>query len=122
MKLSEKDGQLFYKLWMPLLDYVNKKYKVNRKLKNIAGAKILDPQEVKEIADVLWNNVELIDEYLAEPGNLMPAEHKEIITSWKNCLSGTFAMERHLKKGTIFISLEDERVSCQDRWKHGKTI
>ncbi len=110
MKLSEKDGQLFYNLWLPLLDYVNKKYRINRKLKNMAGAKILDPQEVKEIADVLWNNVEIIDEYLAEPGNLMPVEHKEIIASWKNCLSGTFAMERHLKKGTIFISLENEKV------------
>lgn len=110
MKLSEKDGQLFYKLWMPLLDYVNKKYKINKKIKNMPKAKVLEPREVKEIADVLWENVDIIDEYLAEPGNLMPAEHREIIVSWKNCISGTFAMERHLKKGTIFISLEDEKV------------
>ena len=110
MTLSEKDGQLFYKLWMPLLDYVNKKYKINKKLKNMPGAKVLDPQEVKEIANVLWENTDIIDQYLAELGNLMPDEHREIIASWKNCISGTFAMERHLKKGTIFISLEDEKV------------
>lgn len=110
MTLSEKDGQLFYKLWMPLLDYVNKKYKINKKLKNMPGAKVLDPQEVKEIANVLWENADIIDQYLAELGNLMPDEHREIIASWKNCISGTFAMERHLKKGTIFISLEDEKV------------
>lgn len=110
MTLSEKDGQLFYKLWMPLLDYVNKKYKINKKLKNMPGAKVLDPQEVKEIANVLWKNADIIDQYLAELGNLMPDEHREIIASWKNCISGTFAMERHLKKGTIFISLEDEKV------------
>lgn len=110
MTLSEKDGQLFYKLWMPLLDYVNKKYKINKKLKNMLGAKVLDPQEVKEIANVLWENADIIDQYLAELGNLMPDEHREIIASWKNCISGTFAMERHLKKGTIFISLEDEKV------------
>lgn len=29
MTLSEKDGQLFYKLWLPPLDYVNEKCKVN---------------------------------------------------------------------------------------------
>lgn len=110
MTLSEKDGQLFYKLWMPLLDYVNKKYKINKKLKNMPGAKVLDPQKVKEIANVLWENADIIDQYLAELGNLMPDEHREIIASWKNCISGTFAMERHLKKGTIFISLEDEKV------------
>lgn len=28
MTLSEKDGQLFYKLWLPFLDYVNEKCKV----------------------------------------------------------------------------------------------
>ena len=32
MILSDKDGQLFYKLWLPLLDYVNEKFKVNKKL------------------------------------------------------------------------------------------
>ena len=61
MKLSEKDGQLFYKLWMPLLDYVNKKYKINKKMKNMSKAKVLEPREVKEIADVLWENVDIID-------------------------------------------------------------
>ena len=27
MTLSQEDGQLYYKLWLPLLDYVNKKYR-----------------------------------------------------------------------------------------------
>lgn len=53
MKLSDKDGQLFYELWLPLLNYVNKKYKVNKKLKNIVGAKSLEPAEVKKIANKL---------------------------------------------------------------------
>ena len=50
MTLSEKDGQLFYKLWLPLLDYVNEKCKVNKNVKDMANAKSLNPQEVKEIA------------------------------------------------------------------------
>ena len=110
MTLSEKDGQLFYQLFLPLLDYVNKKCKVNRKLKNIAEAKSLDPQAVKEIANVLWENTTLIDSYLAENGKKLTDDHKQIIAGWKNCLQGRFAMERHLKKGTIFISMEDEKV------------
>lgn len=55
MTLSEKDGQLFYKLWLPLLDYVNNKCKVNKKLKSMANAKSLNPMEVKEVANVLWD-------------------------------------------------------------------
>lgn len=109
MKLSDKDGQLFYKLWLPLLDYVNKNYKVNKKLKNIAAAKSLEPAEVKEIANKLWDNVEIIDEYLKEQIS-MSEENKKIIKSWKYCVQGRFVMERHLKKGTIFISLDDEKV------------
>lgn len=51
MTLSHEDGQLFYKLWLPLLDFVNKKYKINSKLKSIATAKSLNPADVKEVAD-----------------------------------------------------------------------
>jgi hypothetical protein len=55
MTLSTEDGQLYYKLWLPLLDYVNEKYKVNEKLTKIAEAKSLNPNEVKAVADRLWD-------------------------------------------------------------------
>ena len=109
MTLSQEDGQLYYKLWMPLLDYVNKKYRVNRKLKSMATAKSLDPVEVKKVANRLWDDVTIIDDYLRENEKL-PEDHKEIVRSWKRRIQGQFLMERHLKKGTIFISMEDEEV------------
>ena len=109
MTLSQEDGQLYYKLWLPLLDFVNRKYRVNSKLKNIATAKELDPAEVKKVANKLWSDVAIIDDYLKERVDL-PEEYKEIIRSWKRRVQGKFMMERHLKKGTIFISLEDEEV------------
>ena len=109
MTLSQEDGKLYYKLWLPLLDFVNKKYRVNRKLKNIASAQGLDPADVKEIANRLWDDVSIIDEYLKGCENL-PEEHKEIVRSWKRRIQGKFMMERHLKKGTIFISMENEEV------------
>ena len=109
MTLSQEDGQLYYKLWLPLLDFVNKKYRVNRKLKNIATAKSLDPAEVKKVANKLWSEVVIIDDYLKECVDL-PEEHKEIVQSWKRRVQGKFMMERHLKKGTIFISLDNEEV------------
>ena len=109
MTLSQEDGKMFYKLWLPLLDFVNKKYRVNCKLKNIATAKELNPMDVKEITNSLWEDVSIIDEYLKECENL-PEEHKEIVRSWKRRIKGKFMMERHLKKGTIFISMENEEV------------
>ena len=61
MALSAEDGKLYYELWLPLLDFVNKKYEVNKKLKKIAGANSLNPTEVKEVADKLWDDVSVID-------------------------------------------------------------
>ena len=109
MTLSQEDGQLYYKLWLPLLDFVNKEYLINSKLKSIATAKSLNPAEVKEVANKLWSDVTIIDEYLKENEDL-PEEHKEIVRSWKRRIQGKFLMERHLKKGTIFISMENEEV------------
>lgn len=107
--LTQEDGQLFYKLWFPLLDFVNKKYQINKRLKSMATAKSLDPKEVKEVANRLWDNVQVIDAYLDENEQL-PEEHRAIIRSWKRRIQGQFMMERHLKDGTIFISVEDEKV------------
>lgn len=107
--LTPEDGQLFYKLWLPLLDFVNRKFQIDKRLKSMATAKILDPKDVKKVADKLWENVQVIDEYLDESVQL-PEEHKAIIRSWKRRIQGQFMMERHLKNGTIFISMDDEKV------------
>jgi hypothetical protein len=40
----------------------------------------------------------------------MPQEYKEIVFGWKRRIRGRFVLERHLKKGSIFISMEDEKV------------
>ncbi len=75
MTLSQGDGQLFYKLWLPLLDFVNRKYRINSKLKNIATARRLNPADVKEVANKLWSDVTIIDDYLNENEEL-PEEHR----------------------------------------------
>ena len=92
-----------------MLDFVNRKYRINRKLKSIVTAKELDPADVKKIANKLWSDVTIIDDYLNENSDLTD-DHREIIRSWKRRIQGKFMMERHLKKGTIFISLENEEV------------
>jgi len=110
MVLSKRDGELFYKLWLPLLDFVNDKYEVNINVKHMASAETLNPQDVKEIADKMWNDVEVIDEYIAEHSDAIIKEHKEIINSWKRRVQGEFVLERHLSKGSIFVSMDDEQV------------
>jgi len=40
--LSESDGNLFYKLFLPMLDYVNDRFQIVSGLHDIAGAKSLE--------------------------------------------------------------------------------
>ena len=110
MTLSQNDGQLFYKLWLPLLDFVNSKFKVN-KVKKMATATSLDLKKVIEVANVLWNNVSIIDDYIkSNKGKPLDEREKSILSNWKKCVPGRYMIERHLKKGTIFISMENEQV------------
>lgn len=107
MTLSESDAKLFYELWFPLLDYVNDKRHVNKKIGKIHGAKHSDPGQVKEIANVLWNNTSDIDEYLRFRNGDLSDDHKSIIAAWKKAITDKFFLERHLKKGSIFIDHND---------------
>lgn len=109
MTLSSDDGKLYYQLWLPLLDYVNQKYGVNKKVNNMAGAKRLEPAEVKEISDRLVDDLSVIDEYLMNNQQL-PEENRKIIEGWKKSIRGRFVIERHLKGGSMMISMEDNNV------------
>lgn len=109
MILSEKDGELFYELWLPLLDYCNQNYGGKKNVKKMSEEKELDPQEVKVAADMVWEDVSIIDEYLKCHKD-MPDEHQKIISGWKRCVTDHFIIERHLKKGSVFISMSNENV------------
>ena len=56
MVLTPLDAALFYRLWLPLLDYVNNEYKVNPGIGQLNGAQSIDPMEVKAIADYVWSH------------------------------------------------------------------
>lgn len=107
--LPPEDGDLFYHIFFPFLDFVNGKLHIN-KLKNLGAKKSLDPGTVKEIAEAAWSDTSLIGEYLAAHGSALPLEHQAILKSWERCISGRFVLERNLKNGGILISLDDESV------------
>ena len=108
MRLEQSEAALFYQLWFPLLDYVNRKYHVCPEMETIDQEQGVDARDVKTIADYLWSHTEVIDEYLAVAE--LPNEYAQIVAGWKQCKSGRYILERHLKKGSVFISVEDETV------------
>ena len=65
-------------------------------------------RDAKAIADYLWSHISVIEEYLAVAE--LPEEYAQIIAGWKQCKPGRYILERHLKKGSVFISAEDGAV------------
>ncbi|SFB97677.1 hypothetical protein [Ruminococcus albus] len=107
MKLSNEDAKLFYELFFPLLDYVNREYHILPE-EDYFGQGMIDPQDAAEVAHFLWDRTWIIDDYLERSD--LPEEHIEILKSWKGCITGRFIIERNLKKGSVFISIDDNSV------------
>lgn len=109
MKLSDEDADLFFELWMELLGYANKKYQLHPEIKKIKYGSFIDKNIAGEIAKKIFDEIEVIDDYLSFHNNFSQ-ERKEIIEGWKRFVSGEFVLERHLQKGSIFISIDTEKV------------
>ena len=114
MILSETDGKLFYQLWFPLLGYASCAFGFVESASELVTPSGVDAIVARMAADELWNHVEISDDYLAQRNDL-PAEHQEIINSWKRRVRGNFFLERHLKHGSILIDAE-ENISLTKKY------
>lgn len=110
MILTEEQAKQFYGLWIPLLDYVNRKYRIVKALYGMTSPEGLPIPKVALISAKLWENREIIDEYLATRGDKLNPEEVALVGSWKRAVHGKFIVERHLQKGSVFICYEDDEV------------
>lgn len=108
MRLERSDAEFFYQLWFPLLDFVNRKYHICPETETIDQQQGVDVCDAKAIADYLWSNTDVIKEYLTSAE--LPDEYVKIVAGWGQCKQGRYILERHLKKGSVFISAEDGTV------------
>lgn len=110
MVLKEEQAKLFYRLWIPLLDYVNRKYQLFPKLYGMDTPEGLPMEEVNHISSRLWDDTKIIDDYLASERYMGMEENAEILRQWMNPVRGKFIVDRHLQKGSVLISVENEEV------------
>ena len=119
MVLSKEDAALFFKLWLPLLRFGSEAYDLHAgKLVKPSG--VVDLQAALEVAEAIWGDVSVIDDYLSLRHD-MSQEDRETIMDWKRAVHGSFALERHLRGGSVFISLENNEVylvkGVTSRWQ-----
>lgn len=74
MVLTKEQAKLFYDLWIPLLDFVNRKYKLRKDFYGMDSPKGLPLDVVRIISGKLWEDTSVIDEYLSKNYHAMRME------------------------------------------------
>lgn len=110
MTLTPTDAELYYRLWVSLLDFVNETLSVVPAQGKLQGAEHIDPWNAKKIADTLWDNVRMIDGYLRLYGDALLEEERRIVGEWKRRSKGHCILELNLMPGSVFIAVRTEEV------------
>ncbi|MCI9083271.1 MAG: hypothetical protein HFI70_13510 [Lachnospiraceae bacterium] len=76
----------------------------------MTSPKGLPLQSVVLISSKLWENRDIIDEFVLSDFKNMNEEETEIVTSWKKAIRGKFIVDRHLKKGSVLVSVDNNEV------------
>jgi hypothetical protein len=108
MKLSKEDSALFYQLMDALLDYTNQRFELFPSMSFLDGDDTRDLDEVREVRDCLYDNIELIDDFIAENPHRFSRRNLDIIRDWKRFKRARFFIERQLKRYAVFIDPEDK--------------
>lgn len=107
MQLPPDQVERFYAIWLPLILFVNRRLHLVPDMlpKSFNGP--FNIHKVKTIRDALWDDVSLLDLFIAEnPAKLSEAD-RALVASWKQRRKGRFYALRHLKKHTLFLAEKD---------------
>lgn len=109
--LCKNASDLYYKLYFALLDYTNKKHKINEKIKRIYKQEELNGREIAPINDYLWEHKEIIDDFIKENEYNLNEEELEIIKGFKSAIkSDRFVVVGFEKEYTKILSFEEGKL------------
>jgi hypothetical protein len=104
MILEPHETQRFYKIWFPLLHYVNGRRNLVPELPSTPEDGSISPDDAYKVSTALWSENALRDTFIAEnPFNLPPPD-LALVRSWDHRVAGDFYVFRHLKKHSLFIA------------------
>ena len=108
MTLEPNDSKLFYELIIPLMKFANDNFQINPNIPEDSDIGRFPPSQLKVITDYIWTHTKIIDKYMLN--SELPDKKRMIVCRWKKAIHGNFIVERHLKKGTVFISEDLRKV------------
>jgi hypothetical protein len=103
MHLPAHDVERFYRIWFPLLHYVNQRRHLAEHFPSTWGNASVEPSAAVKLRDALWADDSLREVFIAEnPAQLSPVD-LALVASWKYRVAGSFFVIRYLKKYTVFL-------------------
>lgn len=108
MKLKNQDADLFFELMWSLQNFVNLKLEIIPGISTVDEYQKLSKSEKIEVREALYDNADLMDEYVEENPQGFDEDKLAIVKSWKQFKRGKYFIERFLKKYAVFIG--DEKV------------
>lgn len=102
--VKEENSMMFFALRNLLLDYTNQKYNINKKLRNFDDICDAESEELIDIRDKLWENPNIIKNYLKENPNKLNEELISIIKSWnEKKINKEFVLYKYEGEYALFI-------------------
>ena len=104
---SERD--LFYETWYKLLYYINKKHKVIKYKFNVNYDEPKDEMQLQIIREKLWDNPELILEFINDPQKEHTLSEYELslLNSWeKRHIKGKFVLMKYTPENAELMHIE----------------
>lgn len=109
MTLKENESETFYKLFMSLLEYTNKKFKIDEDIPALRTPKDAEPSKLLPIRNKLWEDNTVIDEYIGDNTELLSDNEKQILSGWKKRISRNFTILKHKEQHTVFLDSEGDK-------------
>ena len=108
MQLTSEESNLFFELMDALQFYVNTKFDFIRDINSLEEYKDIALAERIEVRDYIYDNLNIINEYIDKNPDNLSLEQLDIVEGWKEAIVGEFYIERYLKNYAVFIG--DEKV------------
>lgn len=103
--LTKKEKDFFYNLWLQLLDFVNRKYKVTESVINVANPLDNDPKVLRKVRDKLWENTDVITEFVYNTPSLS-FEERKYLHDWEyNSIKGAFVIFQQTEDYAILVRM-----------------
>lgn len=104
MILLPQETERFYRIWFPLLNYVNRERHLFASFPAVPGTGTVRPADAGVLRQTLWTDVALLQQFVSgNPAGLSP-DDLALAASWGRRVAGSFYIMRYLKRHAILLS------------------